>query len=445
MTSGEGRPGEPVRPRVEPHEEFLELCALSTSGGLSLEEQKRLQDHLGTCSGCREAMKEFAVVVDKAVPALAPDLAPELPEEDASFSVDAAEAALRKRLSEEDLAKKDPGGAAFSPLVVPGNRSFFRRLDRVHFWLPLAAGALLCVTLGIMAYRMGIHRGVDVARLEQGNTDLKGVGTANETLEALIRERDAANARLTGQDKSVSDLHSQIATQSAELTKLKAAQSDQLRTRQTSEEEKKQLAEERSRLAQELATEQATLQATENRLNSVEQQRSGDLLRAASLEAKVAELSRTVNEQARTTDQQREILSHDRDIRELMGARDLYVAEVYDIARTGETQKAFGRVFYTKGKSLIFYAYDLEAEPQWKNVDFQAWGAHGPDRSQAFNLGMFYEDNVSKKRWVLKYDDRKTLQQIDAVFVTVEPHGGSEKPSGKPFLYAYLKMNANHP
>jgi hypothetical protein len=31
------------------------------------------------------------------------------------------------------------------------------------------------------------------------------------------------------------------------------------------------------------------------------------------------------------------------------------------------------------------------------------------------------------------------------VFVTVEPHGGSEKPSGKPFLYAYLKMGPNHP
>ena len=39
----------------------------------------------------------------------------------------------------------------------------------------------------------------------------------------------------------------------------------------------------------------------------------------------------------------------------------------------------------------------------------------------------------------------QTLQQIDAVFVTVEPHGGSEKPSGKPLLFAYLKVNANHP
>jgi hypothetical protein len=58
---------------------------------------------------------------------------------------------------------------------------------------------------------------------------------------------------------------------------------------------------------------------------------------------------------------------------------------------------------------------------------------------------MFYEDNVSKKRWVLKFNDKKTLDQIDAVFVTVEPHGGSERPTGKPLLFAYLKVAANHP
>lgn len=445
MTSGEGRPGKPVRSGVDPHEEFRELCALSTSGSLSVEERNRLQAHLKSCSDCREAMKEFEAVLDNVVPAFAPDLGGEPPEEDASFSVDAAEAELRKRLSEEDPAKKDVGRGAFSPAVLPKKASFFRRLDRVHFWLPLAAGALLCVTLGIMAYRIGIRQGIDVARLGQGNVAGKGVGPAYETFEDAIRERDGANARLAERDQSLSDLRTQIASQAAEIAKLEAAQSDHLRARQTGEEEKRKLGEKKGQLSQELAAEQAALQVSQKRLETLEQQRSGDLLRAAGLEARVAELVRTVDDEAHTTDQQRELLSHDRDIRELMGARDLYVAEVYDVARTGETQKAFGRVFYTKGKSLVFYAYDLDAEPQWKNVDFQAWGAHGPDRSQAFNLGMFYEDNDSKKRWVLKYDDRKTLQQIDAVFVTVEPHGGSEKPSGKPFLYAYLKMNANHP
>ena len=72
-------------------------------------------------------------------------------------------------------------------------------------------------------------------------------------------------------------------------------------------------------------------------------------------------------------------------------------------------------------------------------------GAARPDRQHALNLGIFYEDNAAKKRWVLKLDDPRTLAQIDAVFVTVEPHGGSEKPSGKPLLFAYLRVDPNHP
>jgi hypothetical protein len=31
------------------------------------------------------------------------------------------------------------------------------------------------------------------------------------------------------------------------------------------------------------------------------------------------------------------------------------------------------------------------------------------------------------------------------VFVTIEPHEGGEKPSGKKILYAFLGGKANHP
>jgi hypothetical protein len=119
---------------------------------------------------------------------------------------------------------------------------------------------------------------------------------------------------------------------------------------------------------------------------------------------------------------------------------------VHDVAGTGKTDKTYGRVFYTKGKSLIFYAYDLDAQPGVRDTSsFQAWGRRGPDKAQALNLGMFYEDNASKKRWVLKAEDPKTLADIDAVFVTVEPTGGSHHPSGKQLLFAYLRVNPNHP
>jgi hypothetical protein len=54
-------------------------------------------------------------------------------------------------------------------------------------------------------------------------------------------------------------------------------------------------------------------------------------------------------------------------------------------------------------------------------------------------------DSESNRRWVLRCDDPKQLAEIDAVFVTVEPNGGSVKPTSKPFLYALLRKVANHP
>jgi len=46
---------------------------------------------------------------------------------------------------------------------------------------------------------------------------------------------------------------------------------------------------------------------------------------------------------------------------------------------------------------------------------------------------------------VLKFEEPRILAEIDSVFVTVEPPGGSARPTGHKLLYAYLKANPNHP
>jgi hypothetical protein len=431
-----------------PHEEFLELCALSAGPGLTPEEQKKLDEHLAGCRDCREAKKQFETVVDHAIPALAPDLAPEPLQEDPSFSQEAAEASFFKRLSEEEeksrhhLRDVEPW---LSPLVVRRSRRFRRSFDRYHFWLPLAAGLVLCLSLGILAYRMGKYRGFDAASNEYKSAAPVPI-TSQKSLEAAKRERDAVNAQLAERDKAISELRREITLKSSENAKLKTAQSEQQLALATTESDKNQLAAERDRVTQQASADKQALEASEKRLHSLERERSEDVIHAATLETKVAELSRVLTDRERLMEDQQELLAKDRDIRELMGARDLYITEVHDVLRTGETQKAFGRVFYTKGKSLIFYAYDLNDLPGIKQAStIQAWGSRGPDRAQAFKLGMFYEDNVSKKRWVMKFNDKKTLDQIDAVFVTIEPPGGSNKPSGAPLLYAYLNVSANHP
>jgi len=160
----------------------------------------------------------------------------------------------------------------------------------------------------------------------------------------------------------------------------------------------------------------------------------------------MAGLSQRLKDREDTIEEQQRLLAADRDIRELMGARDLYLAEVYDVGRNGDTQMPFGRIFFTKNKSLIFYAYDLDQQPGVKNTSaFQAWGQRGLDHKRALSLGIFYQDNAANKRWVLKVDDPRTLQQIDAVFVTVEPQGGSREPSGHRLLVASLRVEPNHP
>ena len=122
------------------------------------------------------------------------------------------------------------------------------------------------------------------------------------------------------------------------------------------------------------------------------------------------------------------------------------MAEVYDVGGNGKRRKPYGRVFYTKGKSLIFYAYDLDQQPGVKEAStFQAWGLRGPDRNTALNLGMMYVDNTTSKRWVLRFDDAEALQRINAVFVTVELNGWSPVPRGKQVLFAYLGEEPNHP
>jgi hypothetical protein len=390
-------------------------------------------------------MKDFAMVVDHVIPGLAAELGRETPEEDPAFSQEAAEASFAKRQSEENKKSRSNSADAeswLSPLVVRRSRNFRQNLEKYHFWLPLAAAALLCASLGILTYRMGKHGRVQVVRFEKSSP----TAATSHPLEVANRARDELDARLAQQNKAISELRREIAQQVSENAKLKAAQLEQQESLRTSEEEKKSLVLERDRLAQEVAAGQQTVQAAEKRLNTLERERSDYVIHAASLEAKVAELSGSLNDRERMTSEQQELLAKDRDIRELMGARDLYITEVYDVGRTGETEKAFGRVFYTKGKSLIFYAYDLNDQPGLKQArTFEAWGRRGPEWTQAFKLGMFYEDNVAKKRWVLKSNDKKTLDQIDAVFVTVEPNGGSERPTGKPLLFAYLKVAANHP
>ena len=313
-------------------------------------------------------------------------------------------------------------------------------------WVLCAAGILLFVTLSFYTYRVGVSRGTDTAKSGSPQPSTQGQPSRVEAqLIDATHDRQIARAQVEQGDQTIADLRRQLAQQSVEINQMKAAQTRVENDLRAGEATRQDLIQQRTGLTQKLAAAQISSQALQEKLDSLAQQSSQDAARAQASEAKVTELSQLLHDRETTLDQKDELLAHDRDIRELMGAGDVYVAEVYNVVRKG-TQKPYGRVFYTKGKSLIFYAYDLDLQTGVKNpTTFQAWGRRGPDRRQALNLGVFYEDSISKKRWIVKCDDPRTLAQIDGVFVTIEPNGGSSKPSGKSLLFAYLRVDPNHP
>jgi hypothetical protein len=59
---------------------FLELCALSTSGELTEDEQKNLNAHLLVCATCREAIKQYESLVAHEIPTIAANEAAETAE-----------------------------------------------------------------------------------------------------------------------------------------------------------------------------------------------------------------------------------------------------------------------------------------------------------------------------------------------------------------------------
>lgn len=434
--------------RKSSHDEFLELCAVATAGQLTAEEQERLREHVSICSSCADAMREYEEIAAKAIPAMADQfLSKQRTRESSDWSENRAEDRLLSLIEQEQRFPKlnpreiypdaAPNLRHQSSIRAAACESIWR-----HVWLQYAAGVLLVAALGITVYRVGLDRGVETVNNQPPRLDTNSVATqsTHPTPEQRQGEKGDRNSEAT-----IDVLRHQLAQQSAELARLKDEGSELREELRLRADGTQQLDQERINLQKELDARQANLTALQQNLDSLEQESAIVSARTKGLETQVSALNAELHERNDTVEQQQELLAHDRDIRELMGARDLYIAEVYDVAGSGTTKKPYGRVFYTKGKSLVFYAYDLDQQKGMKNAAFQAWGRREQDSSHSVNLGVFYEDSATNKRWVLRCDDPKTLAQIDAVFVTVEPDGGSQTPSARKLLFASLKIDPNHP
>ena len=424
------------------HDIFKKRCALAASGSLAPAELSELRAHLEHCEECREILLQYRILTTQGMSSLA-DVYGDRFEEAAWDGANLRDRLLARVSNDQQmlLHRKSPASVS-----VPFN--FLQFIATNHFAkLALAAGLILAVTSG--AYRLGLRKQIapDVKIIPQ---------LAEGQLQKLVQEKNAAGELSAAQTKKLAELQSESSAKQREIEKLQSAlhaveirSSELAAVSSQSAAQLQSLLQQRNELNAQL---QSVTQAYENDKTELATLRSGrdkTLQQTSALESKIADLLATNRDQERRLKDAEQYLVSDRDIRELMGARKLYIADVFDVDGSSRTKKPFGRVFYTQGKSLIFYAFDLDREPGVLNAStFQVWGQReAPQGEQPLpmNLGILYMDNESNRRWVLRFDDPKQLAEIDAVFVTVEPRGGSHKPTSKPFLYALLRKEVNHP
>ncbi len=418
------------------HEQFEELAALGAVGELSAEELALLKSHVNECESCRRAFAEFSHVVHEELPTLH--------KERTSWRDRLTRLFRRNGHKKRFLERATEHGFRFSPEVAPGqsppvSAGFTGLLLRYA----LPAFVLVVVALVVVSVELRKARSSSVAGIEEVRREVS----------QLSEERGRLSEELRVRADVIAELEFRLAR--AE-NGARAASGQSV----TAERERDQYSAEARRLQSVIDAElakssqlQSQLQDRERRLTALNQEleglrntRAGDTALIASQQRQLDETTQELRAQKEVFDREHELLAANRDIRELMGARNLHIIDVFDADQSGRNRRAFGRVFYTEGKSLIFYAFDLNGSKlQNAKQSFQAWGVRDGQPASARSLGIFYADDAAQRRWVLKFEDPKILGQIDAVFVTVEPFGGAVKPGGQKLLYAFLKNPANHP
>jgi hypothetical protein len=430
---------------------IAELCALATTDALSRDEWLLVEAHVRVCPQCASLLADCKSLTSKGMAKLGAVRQARGEEGDAYRDVDGWDGERAKlRLLSNPIVTGAGASSRPSRLKHAGILAAIMQALRPPMFVRVAAAFLVAI---LLAYQFGIRRGVERISASLGSTTDREI-LLRQQLAEIETQRASLDAKLVSNATTTRQFEERLKRAEEERAHFQTLYSDaegkaeDLTTQ--SQRQSQTIADvslERQTLQQKLAEQENVLASVRKDLGTSEDERKRLLLSSANLEAQIAQLSIDLHDREQSSQRQQQFLASDRDVRELMGARQLYIADVFDVDSQGKTRKPFGRVFYTRGKSLIFYAFDLDKEPGYREAKaFQAWGRPGSSQTTPVSLGIFYMDNESNRRWALKFDDPKVLDEINAVFVTVEPKGGSKKPTNKPFLLAYLHTAPpNHP
>jgi hypothetical protein len=395
--------------------------------------------HLAECESCRSVFGDMEEIHAHCVPE--------------GFEVEAgsdtkAETLLRSKV----LRRAARGGARFSKAAVKGPNLFHLRPARDPrlpvarlFLRPgaaFAAGTIVALAIAGAAGFALRHRS-SVYHIADASHEVASADSSVDVSKAQIDEvaGTQAAAALAQQE---AQLELSLKEARAETARLQEKLSES--NRKGSEFERAN-AQRISDLEQQLLASRANESKAHAELDKVRDAHSTDQVALAAQEQDIRELNAKLEQQSAAINREDQLLSAGREIRDVIAARNLHIIDVYDTDGEGKTKKAFGRAFYTEGKSLIFYAYDLPSHrTENAKYAYYAWGKRDGNDQTIRSLGLMYNDDQSQKRWVLKITDPELLSQIDSVFITLErTDGPSNRPKGKGILSAYLHSPSNHP
>jgi hypothetical protein len=428
---------------VMKHEHFDELCAAASIGQATPEELFELEQHAAGCQACQKAYWDYLNLA-------AHQYAKR--QDDPSLSSREAQDCLNSELSTRRFFERaEKEGIVFSPGVRDEARKLAPQPEvlRKRVWWPKLVMALAATTviaaMVSTAYFYGKHS------LRAGPSAMPGQPSGKGQIDApvlalsqRIAELTAVNGQLQEQmDGLRSELRNANARLGASDEELKSTSQD----RHQLEIQRDALDARIQNIQQELADSQTAVQKAQEESVTL-RQHSGDLENTLVADrVKSEELTGELKDKSAALDKERQLLAVGHDVTDLMGARNLHIVDVVDTDPRGKTSPAFGRIFFTEGKSLLFYAYDLnENKIQKADYQYRVWASKEGQDKQVRSLGLFYSDDKTQRRWVFKCTDPKVLNEIDSVFVTLEsPQGNPSRPHGPNLMYAYLRGQPNHP
>ena len=389
---------------------------MAASGQASQDELEDLRSHLETCPSCRSAAYDFNQISAQALSSLAAKrLQCQIPSGMTQRFV------ARARSEGIELTRNNP-----QQITPP------RRFAR--FMLAGAAAALILVALIASKQKASL-------KASKPPLPVPEVVSTPPTEDQNPRVEDAhLRQELSSTRAQLDSMSSTIQSQRTELEAAKQRTAD-LDARLKESEQRSVLS------ASERSQREARIAELEGELEKARSEKNGSDTAVALEEAEVRELQKQLSDDSEALRQQQELAATGSDVRDLVVARNLHIIDVHDRDGDGKSQRAFGRIFYTEGKSLIFYAYDL-ADPRKLDakVSFYVWGERLGAEKPIRSLGVFHNDDSNDGRWVLTFDDPHVLAQIDSVFVTVESSKKAIKePGGKRVLFAFLGDKPNHP